>query len=244
MLATAMMGTASRGPKTITSAGISMIDVPNPSTPPTVPATSPSSSTSANSIANILQACRDEAPDTGASVAQVVNALRWRNSTALDLPQVRGRGCASCFAQTDGALATRRSRSMTDPTSNSTVPWHARDAASVQALLGCDANVGLSSRASAQQMARFGPNALPEPPKRPVWLLLLRQFKSPLIYILFIAAALAAAMAHTGDAAVILAVVLVNALIGAGQEGRAEASMAALRRHSTLQVRVVRDGRE
>ena len=133
---------------------------------------------------------------------------------------------------------------MTDPTSNSTVSWHARDAASVQALLGCDANVGLSSKASAQQMARFGPNALPEPPKRPLWRLLLRQFKSPLIYILFIAATLAAAMGHTGDAAVILAVVLVNALIGAGQEGRAEASMAALRRHSTLQVRVVRDGRE
>ena len=133
---------------------------------------------------------------------------------------------------------------MTDPTSKSTVPWHARDAASVQALLGCDANVGLSSKASAQQMARFGPNALPEPPKRPLWRLLLRQFKSPLIYILFIAATLAAAMGHTGDAAVILAVVLVNALIGAGQEGRAEASMAALRRHSTLQVRVVRDGRE
>ncbi|MBN8510880.1 MAG: HAD-IC family P-type ATPase, partial [Burkholderiales bacterium] len=52
------------------------------------------------------------------------------------------------------------------------------------------------------------------------------------------------ALGHFGDAAVILAVVLVNALIGSLQEGRAERSMAALRRLSTLQVRVQRDGRE
>jgi len=72
----------------------------------------------------------------------------------------------------------------------------------------------------------------------------LRQFRSPLIYILFIAAALAAGMGHWGDASVILAVVLVNALIGSYQEGRAERSMAALRRLSALQVRVLRDGHE
>jgi Ca2+-transporting ATPase len=72
----------------------------------------------------------------------------------------------------------------------------------------------------------------------------LRQFKSPLIHILFIAAALAAGMSQWGDAAVILAVVLVNALIGSYQEGRAERSMAALRRLSALQVRVLRDVHE
>jgi magnesium-transporting ATPase (P-type) len=79
---------------------------------------------------------------------------------------------------------------------------------------------------------------LPEPPKRSVFMVFLRQFKSPLIYILFVAATLAAGMDHRGDAAVILAVVLVNALIGSYREGRAEASMAALRRLSALQVRV------
>jgi magnesium-transporting ATPase (P-type) len=49
---------------------------------------------------------------------------------------------------------------------------------------------------------------------------------------------LAVALGHHGDAGVILAVVLVNALIGSFQEGRAERSMAALRRLSALQVRV------
>ena len=77
-----------------------------------------------------------------------------------------------------------------------------------------------------------------------LWRTFARQFKSPLIYILFVAAVLAVALGHHGDAAVILAVVLVNALIGSVQEGRAERSMAALRRLSALQVRVLRDGCE
>jgi magnesium-transporting ATPase (P-type) len=55
---------------------------------------------------------------------------------------------------------------------------------------------------------------------------------------------LAVALGHLGDAGVILAVVMVNALIGSFQEGRAERSMAALRQLSALQVRVLRDGAE
>ena len=122
--------------------------------------------------------------------------------------------------------------------------WHALDVAAALRQLGGDASAGLTSQAVAQRAAEHGPNALPEPPKRSALLVFLRQFKSPLIYILFIAAALAAGMGHWGDAAVILAVVLVNALIGSYQEGRAERSMAALRRLSALQVRVLRGGHE
>ncbi len=109
-------------------------------------------------------------------------------------------------------------------------PWHALDVDAELGGLGSDATVGLSSSAVAQQRAAFGPNALPEPARRSLASLVLRQFRSALIYILFIAAVLAAAMGHAGDAAVILGVVLVNALIGAWQEGHAERSMAALRR--------------
>ncbi|MDP1900377.1 MAG: HAD-IC family P-type ATPase [Rubrivivax sp.] len=123
-------------------------------------------------------------------------------------------------------------------------PWHALESAAALEQLGCDGSAGLTPEAVAQRTAEHGPNALPEPPKRSVFLVFLRQFKSPLIYILFAAAALAAGMGHWGDAAVILAVVGVNALIGAYQEGRAEASMAALRRLSALQVRVLRGGHE
>jgi magnesium-transporting ATPase (P-type) len=133
---------------------------------------------------------------------------------------------------------------MTNERSNPPQAWHALQADAALAHLGCEAGVGLSAPDVAQRMAEHGPNALPEAARRPVVLLLLTQFKSPLIYILFVAAALASAMGYWGDAAVILGVVLANALIGTCQEGRAEKSMAALRRLSTLQVRVLREGAE
>ncbi len=124
------------------------------------------------------------------------------------------------------------------------LPWHAADAEAVLRRLESDADSGLSSEVATRRLAELGPNAIADAPLDPVWRLVLRQFGSPLIYILFAAAALSAALGHWGDAGVILGVVLVNALIGALQEGRAERSMAALRRLSELQARVVRDGRE
>ncbi|MES2756015.1 MAG: HAD-IC family P-type ATPase [Pseudomonadota bacterium] len=123
-------------------------------------------------------------------------------------------------------------------------PWHALDSDDAIERLGSDAQAGLSSQDVARRIGEHGQNALPEPSQRSLLIVLLRQFQSPLIYILFIAAALAAATAHWGDAAVILGVVLANALIGTFQEGRAERSMAALRKLSTLQVRVLRNGAE
>ena len=123
-------------------------------------------------------------------------------------------------------------------------PWHALDVTSVVAQLEGDVAGGLTVTAVKERIVRHGPNALPEPLKRSVFMVFLQQFRSPLIYILFIAAALAGALGNLDDAAVILAVVMVNALIGTYQERRAERSMAALRRLSTLHVRVLRDGRE
>jgi len=109
---------------------------------------------------------------------------------------------------------------------------------------GSDPCGGLGAASVRERQARHGPNALPEAPPRPAWLGFARQFKSPLIYILLVAAVLAVALGERGDAMVILAVVVANALIGAAQEGRAERSMATLRRLAALRVRVLRDGAE
>ena len=122
--------------------------------------------------------------------------------------------------------------------------WHALQAAQVLRHFGADARQGLGAPEVRRAQERHGPNALPEPPPRSRWRTFARQFKSPLIYILFVAAVLAVALGHRGDALVILAVVLVNALIGSFQEGRAERSMAALRRLAGLRVRVLREGAE
>jgi Ca2+-transporting ATPase len=117
-------------------------------------------------------------------------------------------------------------------------------AADAIAAFDVDAATGLRPEAVERLRAVHGENTLPEPPARPLWRTLARQFKSPLIYILFVAAVLAVALGHRGDAGVILAVVLVNALIGTFQEGRAERSMTALRRLSAQRVRVLRDASE
>jgi Ca2+-transporting ATPase len=123
-------------------------------------------------------------------------------------------------------------------------PWHALEGDAALRALDVDAMRGLTAVEVARRLAAHGPNALPEAPPRPVWLGFVRQFRSPLIYLLLLAAVLAVALGHIGDAAVIVLVVLVNALIGSVQEGRAERSMAALRRLAAVRVRVLRDGTE
>jgi P-type E1-E2 ATPase len=122
--------------------------------------------------------------------------------------------------------------------------WHAMPVAQLLRHFELDPRQGLAASAVLRAQAQHGPNALPEPSPKPLWRTFARQFKSPLIYILFVAAMLAVALGHQGDAMVILTVVLVNALIGSFQEGRAERSMAALRRLAALRVRVQRDGGE
>lgn len=121
---------------------------------------------------------------------------------------------------------------------------HALPVDAVFRELQTDAVEGLASAEAASRLVKFGPNELPEVERKPLWRVFAGQFASPLIYILFVAAVISFAMGHASDAAVILAIVLINAVIGAVQEGRAEHSMSALRRLSALKVRVVRDGRE
>jgi Ca2+-transporting ATPase len=122
--------------------------------------------------------------------------------------------------------------------------WHALGPDEALRVLGSDPDDGLDRAEVERRLGVHGPNALPEAPARPWWRTFLRQFRSPLIYILFVAAALAVSLGHAGDAVVILAVVCVNALIGMVQEGRAERSMSELRRLATLHSRVLRDGTE
>lgn len=123
------------------------------------------------------------------------------------------------------------------------VTWH--DQPSDEAFRALSSSpAGLALDEAARRLAAHGPNALPEAKRRSLLLVLLRQFVSPLIYILFIAAAVSFAVGHRGDALVILLVVVVNAFIGTFQEGRAERSMEALRKLSALRVRVLRGGSE
>ena len=102
---------------------------------------------------------------------------------------------------------------------------------------------GLSAGEARTRKDRIGPNRLPSAPKQSEILRFLRQFHNVLIYVLLAAAGLAASIGHYTDAAVILAVVVVNAIIGYLQEGRAERALEAIRAMIDPRSTVIRDGR-
>jgi P-type Ca2+ transporter type 2C len=101
---------------------------------------------------------------------------------------------------------------------------------------------GLSSAQAQERLAHDGPNQLAEVQPRSAWLVLVAQFKGLMIIILIGAALLAAAVGSYKDAAVILAVVVINALVGFYQEYRAERSLEALKSMLPVTARVRRDG--
>jgi magnesium-transporting ATPase (P-type) len=102
---------------------------------------------------------------------------------------------------------------------------------------------GLSAKDAADRLAAHGQNRLPEPPKRNPLLRFLVHFHNVLIYVLLASAAVTASLQHWVDTGVILAVVIVNAIIGFIQEGRAEQAMDAIRGMLAPRSSVLRDGR-
>ena len=121
-------------------------------------------------------------------------------------------------------------------------PWHAFDATATLASLGSDAG-GLSDDEAARRLETYGPNRLPQPPRRGALLRFLLQFHNLLIYVLLAAGVFAAVVGDATDALVIFAVVLLNALIGFIQEGRAENALEAIRSMIDPHASVVRGGR-
>jgi len=118
---------------------------------------------------------------------------------------------------------------------------HALPASEVLAKLDSSAQ-GLGSAQAAERLARHGPNALPEAKPRHPLVRFAAQFNSALIYFLLASALGAAILGHAIDAGAIVAVVLVNALVGFIQEGKAEKALAAMRRMIAPQASVLRDG--
>ncbi len=119
--------------------------------------------------------------------------------------------------------------------------WHAMSVHEAIGELDSHHN-GLSADEAARRLESYGPNRLPEaPPRHPVVRFLL-QFHNVLIYVLLAAAVLTAAIGHFMDSAVILAVVVINAIVGFIQEGRAEQAMDAIRAMLAPKALVMRDG--
>ncbi|HZP86573.1 MAG TPA: HAD-IC family P-type ATPase, partial [Burkholderiales bacterium] len=120
--------------------------------------------------------------------------------------------------------------------------WHVVPADDVLRSVDSDLH-GLSAEQARLRLQKFGPNRLAPPRRRSAWQRLLLQFHNVIIYVLLGAAVITAMLQHWVDAAVIFAVVGINALIGFVQEGKAESAIAAIRQLLSLHAHVLRDGR-
>jgi Ca2+-transporting ATPase len=127
---------------------------------------------------------------------------------------------------------------------NTAPAWHALDIEQTLAALGVKAEQGLSAAESKQRLQLYGLNQLLQV-ARVTWLqVLLRQFVDVLIIILFIAAVISFAVGDVGDGMTIMAIIVLNGVLGFVQEWKAEQAMAALQRMLSPQCRVLRDGDE
>ena len=101
---------------------------------------------------------------------------------------------------------------------------------------------GLSAQEAAARLARDGENALKEkdPPTR--LQMFLAQLRDPMIYVLIAAAVISIALREFSDAVIILCVVLLNAIVGMVQEGKAQRALDALKKMSSPTATVRRDG--
>ncbi|MCX7856179.1 MAG: HAD-IC family P-type ATPase, partial [Anaerolineae bacterium] len=120
--------------------------------------------------------------------------------------------------------------------------WHHLPPDLVLQLLDSDAERGLDIFEVRHRQERFGPNRLTPRRKKSPLVRFLLQFNNPLIYILLVAAAVTAVVKDLVDAAIILAVVFVNAVIGFIQEARAEQAIEALAETITTEATVIRAG--
>ena len=120
--------------------------------------------------------------------------------------------------------------------------WHAltADEAIIQLETTRD---GLSQEQVSQRLSSCGPNKLPEAPQASTLARFLKQFANLLVIVLMVAGILTAFLQHWIDTAVIFAVVIVNALIGVMQEGKAEKAMDSIRQMLALKAAVIRNGK-
>jgi len=101
---------------------------------------------------------------------------------------------------------------------------------------------GLSESAAAERLLRDGPNTIADDSQASRWLLFARQFRSPLVLLLLVAATIAAGVGEFAEASIIGIIVLASTLLGFSQEYRASRSVAALRSRLVANCRVWRDG--
>jgi magnesium-transporting ATPase (P-type) len=121
-------------------------------------------------------------------------------------------------------------------------PWHAVPAAELINKLGTDQDAGLRAEEVSARLSKYGPNRLPTAGKRGPLMRFFMQINNVLIYVLLAAAVGKLLLGEWLDASVILGVVIINALLGFIQEGKAEKALDSIRNMLSAEAMAVRDG--
>lgn len=121
-------------------------------------------------------------------------------------------------------------------------PWYVLAVDEIREKLGVDPQKGLTTEEAARRREQYGPNELADTGKIHPWKILLAQFTETMVIVLIIAAVISLVLKEYTDAGVILAIVILNALLGFRQEYQAEKAMEALKKLAVPNVRVRRGG--
>ena len=141
----------------------------------------------------------------------------------------------------DRALVRDRDAREAPPSLQADAAWHALHIKEAFAAVSGRVE-GLAGEEARRRLVEYGPNRLRQPDRRGPVARFLLQFHNILIYVLLAAAFTTALLGHWIDTGVIVGVVVINAVIGFIQEGKAEKALAAIRDMLSLQASVLRDG--
>ena len=123
-------------------------------------------------------------------------------------------------------------------------PWHTLSLRACADELKTNTRTGLTAAQASSRLKKYGPNELPTAKKDSLLLIISRQFKSPLVYLLIGAAIIAYFTGHHIDATFVVVVLVFNTIVGSIQEGRASNALATLTRFVKTQSTVLRNGNE
>lgn len=121
--------------------------------------------------------------------------------------------------------------------------WHRIGVDEALRVLETDSKQGLSGAEATSRLERYGPNALEKEEEKTLLQMFADQFKDFLVLILVASTVIAAIMGEWVDASVIMAILILNAIMGVVQEGRAGKALAALRKMAVPVATVIRDRR-
>jgi len=139
------------------------------------------------------------------------------------------------------------SKQQTDLSKQQSIQYYNQPVEDVLRQFGVDLHSGLSEQEAKERLVAYGPNRLESKKQKSVFSIFLQQFKSSMVLILLVAAVISAVigmMEGEGlvESFVILAILIVNAIIGTMQEVKAQSSLEALNRMSAPHSKVLRGG--